>query len=41
VARNVDRLSFDLDFQQRSEEGRRKKPQGNYFAIYLFCGDVR
>lgn len=28
VARNVDRLSFDSDFQQRSEEGRRKKPQG-------------
>lgn len=28
VARNVDRLSFDSDFQQRSEEGRRKKPHG-------------
>ena len=28
VARNVDRLSFDSDFQLRSEEGRRKRPQG-------------
>jgi vacuolar protein sorting-associated protein 13B len=24
----VDRLSFDSDFQLRSEEGRRKRPQG-------------
>lgn len=34
VARNVDRLSFDSDFQQRSEEGRRKKPQG--IQLFLF-----
>ena len=36
VARNVDRLSFDSDFQQRSEEGRRKKPQGEFICLQMY-----
>jgi len=35
VARNIDRLSCDSDFQQRSEEGRRKRPQGLVQGIGL------